>query len=52
MEAFVDCILNNTEPPLGIEFGINIAIPGILGEESFKNGGKTIKMPDISELVQ
>ena len=50
MEAFINCIIDDTKPPLDIEFGINIAIPGILAEESAKNGGKTIKMPDMSEF--
>lgn len=51
LEAFVNCILKDTKSPLDIEFGINIALPGLLGEESFKNGGKTMKMPDVSELL-
>lgn len=50
MEAFVNCIKNDTKPPLDIEFGINIALPGIYAEYSAKNGGKMIKMPDISEF--
>lgn len=50
MAAFIDCIINDTKPPLDVEFGINIAIPGLIGEESFKNGNKTIKMPDMSEF--
>ena len=45
MEAFVDCIINDKEPPLGVEFGINIAIPGLLADESSKNGGKPVQMP-------
>lgn len=52
MQAFVDCIINDTKPPLDIEFGINIALPGLIGEESFKNGGKTIKMPSVDDLIK
>lgn len=51
LEAFVDCIIHNKKSPLDIEFGINISLPGLLGEQSFKEGGKTMKMPDLKELV-
>ncbi len=51
LDAFVDCVINDKKPPLDIEFGIHIALPGILGEQSFKENGKTIKMPALSELV-
>ena len=48
MAAFVDCIINDTKPPLDIEFGINIALPGIYADISAKHDGKMFKMPDIS----
>lgn len=51
LEAFVDCILKDEKPPLDIEFGINIAIPGLLAEASYENGGKTYEMPTMSEFV-
>lgn len=50
MEAFVDCILKDEKPPLDIEFGINIALPGIFADISSKHGGKVFKMPDMEEL--
>lgn len=49
LEAFVDCILKDEKPPLDIEFGINIALPGIFADLSSKHGGETIEMPDISK---
>lgn len=48
MEAFVNCIVNDTKSPLDIEFGINIAMPGIYADISAKHGGKMFKMPDLS----
>lgn len=48
MEAFVNCIINDTEPPLDIEFGINIALPGLYADMSAKENGKMYKMPDVS----
>lgn len=50
MEAFVDCILKDEKPPLDIEFGINIALPGIFADLSSREGGKVYKMPDMEEL--
>jgi len=51
LHAFIDCIINNKKSPLDIEFGINISLPGILAEQSIKEGGKLMKMPDMSEFI-
>lgn len=51
MEAFVNCILQDTKPPLDIEFGINIALPGIFADISSKNGNKCFKMPNFEEIL-
>jgi len=48
MEAFVDCIINDTKPPLDIEFGINISLPGVYADLSANESGKMYKMPDVS----
>ncbi len=52
MEDFVKCIINDTKPPLDLEFGLNIAIPGILADISAKEGGKAMKMPSIEEFLK
>jgi len=52
MGDFVDCLVNDKEPALGIEFGINIALPGILADISSHESGKTYKMPDLDELLK
>lgn len=51
MEAFVDCIENDKEPELGIEFGINISLPGIYADLSSREHGKMYKMPTIEEIL-
>jgi len=51
MEAFVDCIINDKEPELGIEFGINISLPGIYADLSSREHGKTYKMPSLEEIL-
>lgn len=50
LRAFVDCVIKDTKPPLDIDFGISIALSGIYADLSSKEGGKTYKMPDMSEL--
>ncbi|MDY3285983.1 MAG: Gfo/Idh/MocA family oxidoreductase [Eubacteriales bacterium] len=45
MEAFIDCIVNDTKPPIDVELGLNMSIPGILAHESMKQGGRVIPIP-------
>ena len=51
MNDFIDCIINDREPDLGLEFGLNIAIPGLLAHLSAEQGGKTFKMPTMEEIM-
>lgn len=52
MEDFVDCIVNDKKPDLGIEFGINISLPGVMGHISSQEGNRTIKMPTMDEIAK
>lgn len=45
MRAFVKCILEDTDPPLDVDLGIQMSIPGIYAHESAKQGGKPIEIP-------
>ncbi len=45
--AFVDCIINDTEPPLDVDMGIAMSVPGLLAHESAQNGGIPMEMPEI-----
>ena len=45
MRAFVDCIINDTKPPLDIDLGIAMSIPGIYAHESALQGGMPIEIP-------
>lgn len=47
MRAFVKCILEDTEPPVNIDMGIQMSIPGILAHESALNGGMPVEIPVI-----
>ena len=50
MRAFIDCVINDTKPPIDIDLAINMSIPGILAEESAANGGSAIDIPSADEL--
>lgn len=47
MLAFIDCIINDTEPPVDVDMGIRMSLPGIYAHESAVNGGTAIEIPDI-----
>ena len=44
---FLDCIINDTEPVLDVDYGIGISLPGIMAEESYKNGNIPVDIPEI-----
>ena len=47
MMAFIDCTLNDTEPPIDVDMGIRMAIPGIIAHESSLQGGAVMEIPQI-----
>lgn len=47
MRAFIDCIVNDTKPPLDVDLGIQMSIPGIYAHESAINGGIPVSIPVI-----
>lgn len=51
VEDFVNCIIEDREPALGIEFGINIALPGIYADLSSREHGKLYTMPTLEEIL-
>ena len=44
---FIDIVLNNKKVILDVDFAINISLPGIIAEQSIKNGGKLFEIPKI-----
>jgi hypothetical protein len=50
MRDFVDSILNDTEPPLGIYYAMDLTMPGIMSEESIKQGGAPVEVPDFRKM--
>lgn len=47
MRAFIDCIVNDTKPPIDVDMAIRISLPGIIAQESAAQGGMTLEIPKI-----
>jgi len=47
MHAFIKCIIDDTEPPINVDMGIQMSLPGILAHESAVQGGMPIEIPEI-----
>ena len=44
---FIRCIIEDTEPPIDVDMGIRISLPGIIANESARRGGELIDIPKI-----
>lgn len=44
---FIDIVANNKPVVLNVDFAIKISLPGIIAEESAKNGGELMQIPKI-----
>lgn len=44
---FIDCCNNNKKPMFDIDFAIKISLPGIIAEQSYKNGNEALEIPKI-----
>ena len=49
LRAFLDCILNDTKPPIDVDLGIRMSLPGIYAHESYLQGGNAVQIPDVTE---
>ena len=47
IRAFIKCIIDDTEPPIDVEMGIRISLPGIIAAESARLDGKLLEIPKI-----
>ena len=45
IRAFIKCIIDDTEPPIDVDVGIRISLPGIIANESAKRGGELLEIP-------
>ena len=47
MMAFLECICKDTKPPIDVDLGIRISLPGVIAHESSLQGGAPIEIPQI-----
>lgn len=47
LKDFVDCILNDTRPPIDIYDAMDFTVPGICAHMSAENGSKPVDIPDF-----
>ena len=47
MMDFIRCILEDTVPPIDVDLGIRMTLPGIFAHESAVNHGAPMEIPDI-----
>ncbi len=44
---FIKCIVEDTKPPIDVDMGIRISLPGIIARDSSKRGGELLEIPAI-----
>ena len=47
---FIKCIIDDTDPPIDVDMGIRISLPGIIANESAKRGGELLEIPKLYEI--
>jgi len=47
LREFVRCIIEDTDPPLSVDDGIRMSLPGIIAHESAMQGGALLEIPEI-----
>lgn len=47
LKDFIKCIIDDTEPPLDVDFGIRISLPGIIASESVAQNSIPLEIPDL-----
>jgi predicted dehydrogenase len=47
LKAFVDCILNDTRPPIDVYDAMDFTAPGLCAHISAENGGRPVDIPDF-----
>lgn len=50
IREFIKCIIDDTDPPIDVDMGIRISLPGIIANESAKRGGELLEIPKLYEV--
>lgn len=51
LRAFVRCIAEDTKPPIDIDLGMRLSIPGMYAEQSLRQGGALVEIPSLDDLL-
>jgi hypothetical protein len=46
---FLQAIVNDTEPPIGIHQALDMSNPGLISQQSIAQGGVWVEVPDSRE---
>lgn len=49
LREFIKCIIDDTDPPIDVDMGIRISLPGIIANESALRGGELLEIPKLYE---
>lgn len=47
LRDFIRCIIDDTKPPIDVDMGIRMTLPGIIAHESSLQGGALLEIPEI-----
>ena len=47
LRDFIKCVIEDTDPPIDVDMGIRISLPGIIANESAKQGGALLEIPEM-----
>ena len=50
VRELVDCIVNDTRPPVDIYDALDMTVPGLVSEESINRGGVPMPVPDFRTI--
>lgn len=50
VREFVDCVLQDTRPPIDLYDALDMTVPGLVSEESIRRGGQPLPVPDFRAI--
>ncbi len=50
IREFVDCIINDTKPPVDVYEALDMTVPGLVSELSINRGSIPVPVPDFREI--
>jgi len=50
IRGFVDCVINDTKPPVDVYDALDMTVPGLVSEESINKGGVPMPVPDFRKI--